>query len=378
MAAQASSQSGRGLTTRILERPKELGELRAQWDALAVQSERPFSAPAWALSWWETLRPSPAELRLVVVLEAGDLAGIVPLYCSKRSYAPLGGGMAPVEPLAKPGLERQVAEAARTALAEASPRPATVEVEAHGSSPDWAVLLGEAWGNGRGAWRWTRLETPVPRIDLGEGFDDWLGAKSSRFRREMKRRRRKLEEAGGSFRFADAESLERDIRTFMGLHRQRRAGQGGTSLTADGVEGMLVAVGGELLDSGRFRLLSIDLDGEAIAARLLLAAGREVSAWNSGFDEAHAKLSPSMLSILETLKDASERGERTMSLGAGGQDYKYRLSNWEDTLYSHVLIPPGATYPLTRLRLVPSQIKVGLGQRLSATTKRRLRRLIRH
>jgi CelD/BcsL family acetyltransferase involved in cellulose biosynthesis len=377
MPAGASSQTGRPLTTRILAEPEELGELWGQWDALAMQSERPFVAPAWALSWWETLRPDSAELRLVVVLDGDSLVGIVPLYCSKRAYAPLGGGMAPVEPLARVGLERQVAEAAQTALAEASPRPATVEVEMHRSSPDWAGLLGGSWLGGRGAGRWTRLEAPVPRIDLGEGFEEWLGAKSSRFRREMKRRRRKLEEAGGSFRFATAESLERDVATFMRLHRQRRAGQGGTSLSDDGVERMLVAVGGKLLDSGRFRLLSIDLDGEPIAARLLLAAGREVSAWNSGFDEAHSKLSPSMLSILEALRDASERGERTMSLGPGGQEYKYRLSNWEDTLCSHVLIVPGAGYPLARLRLVPSQIRVGVSGRLSAGTKRRLRGLIR-
>jgi CelD/BcsL family acetyltransferase involved in cellulose biosynthesis len=377
MSSPPSPQTGPALSARIVEEPDELGRLREEWDALAVQSGRPFAAPAWGLSWWETLRPARAELRLVVMLEGDGLAGIVPLYCSKRAYAPLGGATAPVEPLARPGFERQVAEAARAALAEASPRPATVEVEMHGSSPDWAGLLGDGWLGGRDARRWTKLDTPVPRIDLGEGYEAWLQAKNARFRREMKRRRRKLEEAGGSFRYATAETLERDVATFMRLHRQRRAGQGGTSLTDDGIERMLVAVGRELLAAGRFRLLAIDLEGETIAARLLLAAGGEVSAWNSGFDEAHSKLSPSMLSILEALEDASERGERTMSLGPGGQEYKYRLSNWEDALCSHVLILPGATYPLARLRLVPSQIRVGLSGRLSADTKRRLRGLIR-
>ncbi len=377
MPARASSPAGPELRARILEKPDELGPLRGEWDALAVRNARPFAAPAWALGWWETLRPDCAELRLVVVEGAAGLAGIVPLYRSKRAYAPLGGGMAPVEPLSRAGLERPVAEAAQAALAEASPAPATVEVEMHGSSPDWAELLGGSWLGGRGARRWTKLDTPVPRVDLGEGFEQWLDAKSARFRREMKRRRRKLEEAGGSFRFATGESLERDIGVLMRLHRQRRAGQGGTSLTDDRVERMLAAVGGELLGSGRFRLLSIDLEGEPIAARLLLAAGGEVSAWNSGFDEAHSKLSPSMLSILEALRDASERGERTMSLGPGGQEYKYRLSNWEDTLYSRVLILPGATYPLARLRLAPSQLRVGLSGRLSQETKQRLRGLVR-
>ncbi|HKI65826.1 MAG TPA: GNAT family N-acetyltransferase [Solirubrobacterales bacterium] len=375
--ASMDSPTGPALTARIVEATGELAELRREWDALAVHAGRPFAAPAWALGWWETMRPDAAELRLVVVLEGGGLAGIVPLYRLKRAYLPLGGGMGPVEPLARPGLERRVAEAARAALAQEQPRPATVEVEMHGSSPDWAALLGDAWAGGRGARRWTKRDTPVPRIDLGEGFEPWLEAKSARFRREMRRRRRKLEDAGGTFRLATADSLQRDVEAFLRLHRRRREGQGGTSLGDEGVERMLVAVGEELLDSGRFRLLSIDLDGETIAARLLLAAGREVSAWNSGFDEAHSKLSPSTLSILEALRDASERGERTMSLGPGGQEYKYRLSNWEDSLYTHVLILPGATYPLARLRQVPAQLRVGLSARLSAETKRRLRGLIR-
>lgn len=365
------------LRTSVYETPDELGALREQWDGLAVQSERPFAAPAWALSWWDNLRPSGAEMRLVLAHEGDGLVGVVPLFCSGRSCAPLGGGMAPVEPLAKPGFERQVAEAATAALADASPRPGSVEIEVHGSSPDWAGLLGEAWTNGRSPWQWTRLEAPTPRIDLGGGFEEWLAAKSSSFRREMKRKRRRLEEAGASFRFTTGESLERDVQAFMRLHRQRLAGQGGTSLTADGVERMLVSVGRELLDCGRFRLLCIDLGDEPIAAQVLLTAGREASAWNSGFDEAHAKLSPSMQCIVEALKDASERGERTMSLGPGGQEYKYRLSNQEDSLSFHVLVPRGSTYPLARLGLIPRQVRARLSAGLSPDAKRRLRKLIR-
>jgi len=365
------------MTSRVYESPSDLGTARAEWDELAVARERPFTAPAWALAWWANLRPDDARLRLLFVREDDSLAGVVPLFSSGRSYRPAGGGLAPVEPLARPGLERKVAEVAATALAELEARPATIEIELHGSSPNWAELLADAWPGGRPAWRWTQSETPVPRVDLGNGFEDWLQEKSSSFRREMKRKQRKLHDAGGSFRYATEATLERDVNAFMRLHRHRLSGQGGSSLTNDGVERMLVAVGSDLLACGRFRLLCLELEGKPIAAQLLLAAGREVSAWNSGFDEAHAKLSPSMQCIVEALSDASERGERTMSLGPGGQDYKYRLSNEEDSLNSNVLVPPGATYPLARLSLTRKQLRHGLSQRLSPETKQRLRRLIR-
>jgi CelD/BcsL family acetyltransferase involved in cellulose biosynthesis len=365
------------LTASIATTADELCGVREEWDDLALQRERPFSAPAWPLAWWDSLRPSGAEMRVVLVHDGDELVGVLPLFCTGGHYAPLGGGTAPVEPLAAPRREREVAEAAAGALERAQPRPTMLEVEAHGSSPGWAVLLGEAWGDGRGAWRWQQSNAPVPCVDLGQGLDRWMAEKSSSFRREAKRKRRRLEEVDASFRFASKESLERDVSAFMRLHRDRLAGQGGSSLQDEGVERMLVAVGRELLPLGRFRLLCIDLDGEPIAAQMLLSAGQELSAWNSGFDEAHAKLSPSMQCILEALRDGSERGERTMSLGPGGQDYKYRLADSEDSLDRHVLIPHGSSYPLARVRLMPRQVRDALGRRLSPEAKRRIRGLVR-
>jgi CelD/BcsL family acetyltransferase involved in cellulose biosynthesis len=156
----------------------------------------------------------------------------------------------------------------------------------------------------------------------------------------------------------------------------RLAGLGGTSLPDEGVDRMLLDVAGEQLSHGRFRLLSLELEGETIAAQLLLAAGREISAWNSGFDEAHSRHSPSMQCLVHALADASDRGERTMSLGPGGQDYKYRLSDWEDCVRSSVIAPRGGSYPLVRLKLAPRRVRRVLASRLSPNVKRRLRRLV--
>jgi CelD/BcsL family acetyltransferase involved in cellulose biosynthesis len=365
------------LSARVALSLDQLAPYRAPWDELAVEAQRPFSAPAWALAWWGHLRPDGAQLRVLIVEDGDRLAGVLPLFVSGRSYRPLGGGLAPVEPLSKAGAEEGVAEAAAGLLASIEPRPSTVELEGHGSAPDWSAMLAPAWGGARRAWRQVESEVPIPCVDLGEGFEEWMGEKSSSFRRDVRRNRRKLEEAGGVFRFADEETVERDVGEFLRLHRMRRAGLGGTSLPDEGVDGMLLEVAAEQLPSGRFRLLSLELDGETIAAQLLLAAGREVSAWNSGFDEAHSSHSPSIQCLVHALADASERGERTMSLGPGGQDYKYRLSGSEDCVRSSVIVPRGgASYPLVRLRLAPRRARQALASRLSPDAKRRLRRLI--
>lgn len=360
------------LSSRVCESPNELGAYREEWDALAVAAGRPFAAPAWVLAWWRNLRPEKARLRLVLVTEEGRLVGVAPLFAIGRSHYTLGGGLAPVEPLSSPDLAHEVARAAARALS--ARRPTIIELEAHGSSPAWAELLGKAW-SGHAARSWLKSEEIVPRVDLGGGFDDWMSRRSASFRREARRKQRKLREAGGAFRFATAQSIERDVSTFLRLHRRRlTATSGETSLGDEGIERFLVEVGEDLLESGRFRLLCLDLEGKTIATQLLLVAGREVSAWNSGFDEAFAQHSPSIQCIVEGLRDAAARGERTMSLGQGGHDYKARFADEEDRLETCVLAPRSIAYPLTRMRMVPAQLRYQLSRRISPQLKRRLRR----
>ncbi|HYH54593.1 MAG TPA: GNAT family N-acetyltransferase [Solirubrobacterales bacterium] len=348
------------LSWRAVATPQELGELRRQWDELAVAVEQPFAAPAWALAWWEQLRPEGAELRIVAVHEGEQLVGIAPMHLTGGALRPLGKGVAAAEPIAAPGREAEVAPLLAAGLAAAS--PSSVWLETAASSPQWAGLLTASWP--KGARSWEVSSEPLPRVDLGGGYEAWLKGKSGSFRRENKRKHKKLAEAGGEFRFADAETLADDVSAFMRLHRARLAGQGGSSLTDAGVDRMLVEVGGELLASGRFRLLCMEVEGQVVAGQVLLAAGRELSAWNSGFDEAYAKFSPSMQCLIHALKDGSERGESRMSLGPGAQDYKYRLSDSEDNAVTHALLPRGGGYPLARARLASTQLRKRLAQEL--------------
>lgn len=344
------------LTWCAIEAPQDLGELRDQWDELAVAAERPFEGPAWALAWWERLRPPGARLWIVAVLEGERLVGIAPMHAAGSALRQLGKGVAAVGPLAVSGREAEVARVAAEGLAAA--HPASVSLELAASSPDWAGMLATSWPGG--AREWATSSEALPRVDLGEGFEAWTRGKSGSFRRENKRKHKMLQEAGGSFRFATAETLADDVAAFMRLHRARLAGRGGSSLADASVDRMLVDVGVELMSSGRFRLLCMEIDGRIVAGQVLSAAGRELSAWNSGFDAAYADLSPSMQCLVRALEDGSARGERTMSLGPGGQDYKYRLASGEDRLVVHELLPHGVRYPLARARMVARQARARL------------------
>ncbi|HEY2478689.1 MAG TPA: GNAT family N-acetyltransferase [Solirubrobacterales bacterium] len=339
----------------------------AEWDALAVASGSPFAAPAWVKAWFEHLRPERSRLRVVFVSDGARLVGVGPFCAVGGTLFPVGRGAGIAPPLAASGMRDAVGVAIAASLAADERTPTRIELTFARSSGDWAAAIGGAWP-GRPLWRRRDAEHVVPYVELGDGFDEWMAAKSSSFRREARRKRKKLDEAGARFRYADAASLERDVTEFMRLHRQRLAGQGGTGLTDRGVERMLVAVGRELLASGRFRLLCLEVGDTFVAGQLLLGAGAELSAWNSGFDEGYSDLSPSMQCLIRALEDASESGARTMSLGPGGQEYKSRLADAEDVLESDLLIPRGPRYPLVRLGIGTRQMNKGL----RAAVRRRL------
>jgi len=355
------------LTAEVLTSLEDVRPFEPDWDSLAVASGHPYSAPAWIKAWWEFLRPERSRLCIVFVSDARRLVGVAPFCVVGGIYFPAGRGAAMAEPLAAGGMRQQVGASVATALAAEAPPPRQVELGFRRSAGDWAAAIGDGW-DGRAAWRRREAEHVVPSIDLGEGFEEWMKAKSSSFRREARRKRKKLDGVGAEFRYSDATSLERDVTEFMRLHRQRLSGQGGTALTDIGIEQMLVSAGRELLESGRFRLLCLEVEGSFVAAQLLLGAGPQLSAWNSGFDEEYAGLSPSMQCLIRALEDASERGERTMSLGPGDQEYKARLADSEDVLESHLIVPRGARYPLVRLGIGAQ----GTIRDLRAAARRRL------
>jgi CelD/BcsL family acetyltransferase involved in cellulose biosynthesis len=321
----------------VLEGPAAVGPIYDEWDRLAVDRGRPFGAPAWMLAWWSRLRPRGAAFRVVAVADdAGRLVGVVPLFAAGRRYAVLGDGVTSVEPLAAAGREATVAAAAVEALAGLVPRPSSIRLEVQDDSPDWPALLGRGWPATGGSRRLSIGAAVVPRIRLDTGFDAWLVARSKGFRRETLRKLRRLEEDGGSFRFATGETLEADVEVLLRLHGARQDGA-----VPGGMRDALVEAGHALVDAGRFRLVLLEVEGRSAAAQLLLTAGDRASGWIGGFDVAFGRYSPSIQCILHVLRDMDERGERTLVLGPGDQDYKRRFATEDGGLRSCVVFPPG-------------------------------------
>ena len=368
------SRSRMTVSWEVLDGVEAVGPAVADWDRLAVEKGLPYCAPAFLLPWWKHVAPEGARLRVVVARDdQGHVAGIGPFYAVRQrglaTWALLGSDLAaPVEPLAAPGADQAIGEAARTEAAR-------LRLDGVPAGSPWPDTLG-----GPRAFHHRMPPTPAPYVPL-QGYEDidaWLGSRSSNFRQQMRRARRKFEKDGGTFRVASTpEEIERDLNDFERLHTARWDWRGGSDAIKPGTTAMLAEAGTALAASGRFQLMSLEIDGKVIGSQLFLAAGSEVTYWNGGFDDDYATYKPSLIALVEAVRLSIDGGYERFDLGPGAQEYKYRFSDTEDHLVWQTVVPRGRRYAAARAALMPQQAKRALADRLSEERKEKLKRLTR-
>lgn len=341
------------LTARIVDNEDDLGGISGSWDALASESEQPYCSPAWMLAWWRHLRPRDAELRVVAVEDGDRLVGVLPMFDRGGRSRLLGDAVGTAEPLAAPGRAEEVAGALGAQLGTLAPRLRSLRVEYCADGPRWPELLQAEAPQGPALLLGQR--TALPRVDLGaEGFDGWLASRERRFRQEVRRRSRRLEEHGARFRLADEDSVDRDVEDLIRLH-ELRFGEGRSRLTDPRMIPCLCEVAAELLPAGRFRLVVLEHEGTAIAAQLMIVAGGKLTGLVGGFDAAYAKFQPAVACIVHALEDMAGRGEHTLVLGPGEQPYKRALATDLGCLESATLLAPGLAGRVERARIATSE-----------------------
>jgi CelD/BcsL family acetyltransferase involved in cellulose biosynthesis len=193
----------------------------------------------------------------------------------------------------------------------------------------------------------------------------------------MRRSRRKADKNGGVFRIASTpEEIARDLVDFERLHNARWDWRGGSTALTPGTTRMLADAGRDLVADGRFLLISLVFDGRVANSQLFIAAGREISYWNGGFDDAFASYKPAMIGLVEAIRVSVARAFARFDLGPGAQEYKYRFTDDGDLLVWQTLIPPGPRYALARALFAPKQARHGLSRRLTPEQKKRFRALL--
>lgn len=380
------------LTAEPITDLSDLQLLESEWDDLAAASTLPLMAPACVIAWLAHLAPASVEPRVIAVRDGGTLVGLAPFYLD---LARPGGRLdlrlpgielaARLAPLARAGREQEVAGAISRAIAALRPRPDLIALEGLPLESHWASSIRAGWPGRLSpiGWRYQVRDPPAVTLDAGS-FEDWMKAKSSKFRSQMSRSRRQFEGAGGTVRACTPQTLASDVRTLLRLHEARWQGRGQSNLAAYGeaLAGALQEMGEKLLSRpGRFMLWTLEIDGEPICCDLSLGAGGRVLGVVNGWDEQHSRLKPAMLSILTTIEEAFARGDTLVDLGTGAQAYKLRFADTQAPICWTVLLPAGAGLPRAYLSVASmvgrGALRTAVRRRLSAEQADRYRRLAR-
>jgi CelD/BcsL family acetyltransferase involved in cellulose biosynthesis len=344
----------RMLAATVVDQVSALVELAPEWDELALAAVSPTSSPGWMLPWWDHAAPAGATLNVVAVHEGDRLVGLAP-FCrvdlgqGTRLEVLAGGSFSSTVTVpAAPGREAEVATAVAAALARSPRPPDSIEIGPAATEDPWPRALRSAWP-GRRPLVLDAEPIPAPVIELDEGgFEGWLESRRPSFRKAVRRRRRGFEKAGGTFRQCTEETFEADIEAFARLHASRWRGLGQSRLVEmeERLRPMMIDVARALGPGERFRIHLLEVAGEPIAAALSIEAGGEVSAVNTGWDQAHRHLSPLQLLQVDAVEDSAARGDRRINLGRGASEAKLAVATGEEQVVEALLLPLTARAPV--------------------------------
>ena len=312
-----------------------LAGLVPEWDALAAAAAEPNPFyESWALV--PALETDGPPMRCAAVRIRGELAALFPLQPDTR-YKGLPARalrswrnrhMLLCTPLVRKGREQ---EAFAALIAWAARSASILELDYFPGDGPLRAALGEALGASERPWLVTyAYERALLR--RAASAEAYVAGMERGVRSELRRRERRLKEAGRAEYVRLGSDLERWIEEFLVLEASGWKGQARGALAcreSDVRYARAVLRGaqarGELFASG------VDLDGKPIARRLCLTSGEGGILFKSAYDEAHARLAPGMLAHLENIRAFHDQPHRLQWIdSATGPDNAAANSVWKD------------------------------------------------
>jgi CelD/BcsL family acetyltransferase involved in cellulose biosynthesis len=335
------------LKIELITKREELASLTQRWDELANADSRDgfFRTSGWYLAWMDLVRPDAQPFVAVVRDESGEVIGIAPLCRLKYRdhWLPLDAiSIAGREVVSGDFLDYVAAPHARERSLNAI---LDFLADAH---PQWDILInGEVFENGdlhraieacaaRKGFALRIQESRIcPFIELPTAFDDYLAGFSKKRRHELRRQMRVLlEKLGATVEVWSGPEIISRLDTLIALHgsRWRRANQPGNMGRAGFVNFLKRVCSCPPVGSSA-SLFILRHEEQPIAALLIFYSGQSAFLYSMGWDteSSIASLSPGIMLVAWSIRDAIERGVRYYDFLRGDETYKSHLTKTSRT-----------------------------------------------
>ena len=319
-----------GLRVEEVAAAGELGRYYAGWDALAERAPGAelFETRPWVTAWLETYwegRP----LAFLFVYSGDTLVGLAPLLDDRDGEIGCPRSLVtPVNPHARRcGLladgDPGTVMAAMLSHLEGTRRTSRMRLRCCDAASAAVTII-----EGQAPRSLVRGKDPTPIIRLDGGWEAYLASRSRHLRRELARKRKRLDLEWDAkwIGVADPAGVERAMTDVLRIERNSWKDRQGTSMVSEPLAAAFYArMTRSCAARGWLRIELLYLDGQPVAHLLAAVHRGTYYALKTSYDEAYRAWSPGVVLFQHAIRNAFEGGLATF-------DFLGDESRWKDEL----------------------------------------------
>ncbi|HCY55583.1 MAG TPA: hypothetical protein DF715_08680 [Oceanicaulis sp.] len=333
----------------------------------AFQAADPaLASPYFSLGFLDAMSIVRRDTRVLVIRESGDIRGFLPFHKGALGHArPLGGPLSDHHGfIAAPGAVFDL----QTVL-----RKAGLKVFDFFGALGTQTAFRDHAQEVDGSWV----------IDLSGGYDAWIDTRSAvepKAFRNLRARRRKLEEETSGFRFRINDDRPDVLaKALEWKSAQYRRTSHFDVFSVDWTRKLIDTLLGGGLDNTSGLVSSLEINGQLAAAHVGMRSDTVLHYWFPVYDPAFSKLGPGLNLLLEIARGLSADGLNEIHLGPGEYDFKRELASWQFPLASGYATAPslaGAARRIAdRIENAAESLPLGVVSTLPGRAFRRIDRL---
>jgi len=297
---------------------------RLRWDSV-------FVLPSWLTVWWQQFGAG-AEQYLCAVRQGDTVIGIAPLLVKGETASLIGSADVCdyLDFVVAPGREHDFFDL----LLENLTQKGISRLDLGCLRPDSTAVTNLVHiAESRGLKVSCTQQDASFELDLPSSWDEYLGMLSAKQRHEVRRKLRRLHQAGEvSYRLVDdSEALPPVMDVFLKLFRESREGK--AAFMTPRMESFFVSLASAMAEAGILRFGLLELNALPVATVMYFDYQDSVYLYNSGYDRRYSSLSVGLLCKVLCLRDSIERGKKRFDFLKGREEYKYRLGGKEVPIY---------------------------------------------
>jgi CelD/BcsL family acetyltransferase involved in cellulose biosynthesis len=319
MSYSVTEESFASLTSCYRDTRHEL-----RWDPL-------FILPGWLQVWWQEFAPE-SQLQLIAIRQDEKVLGIAPLQVRGGTASIIGSTDVSdyVDFIVSPGREEDFF----TVLLDHLEENGVGCLDLGPLRPESSVLrhlVNVAKRRGYGVS--SESEGVSLELSLPSTWDEYLAALSKKQRHEVRRKLRRLHEAGEvGYRTLSEGSAIRDVMgVFLRMFSESRNDKEAYMTVQR--ETFFRSMAAKMADWGLLGIGVLDFDAQPVAMVLSFTHNNTVHLYNNGYDPNYRSLSIGLMSKVFCIKDSIEKGREKFDFMKGNEDYKYHLGGREVPLY---------------------------------------------